>query len=192
MHLLEAFLAAHEATGGEEMLHKAGSIVDLFRNHFFCSGMLCEYFDDNFAPLPSPAFVEPGHHLEWVWLLSHYARAAGQDVTDLIQALYRPAMQFGAEPQSGLIYNRIAGDGAVVDAAKRLWPQTEQVKAQRALGRPGAEAMLDVIFRHFLEPASPGAWADRLDAHNNPLPGTVPASSLYHLFQAFAAIDQTP
>jgi len=194
MHLLEAFLAAHEVTSDDEFLQKAAELMNLFGLYFLRNGTLREYFDDGLAPAPDPAglIVEPGHHQEWVWLLGRFGRATGRDMTEPMRALYDSTVRCGTEIASGLLYNEIWADGRVKDVAKRLWPQTEQLKAQCALGLPGAQATLDRIFRHFLEPALVGAWVDRLNIHNVPLKGPVPASSFYHLFLAFAEIDQTP
>jgi mannose-6-phosphate isomerase len=194
MHLLEAFLAAHQATGRQDMLEKAGEIVDLFHDHFFRAGILNEFFEEDLTPALTPAggIAEPGHHHEWIWLLSRFSRATGREMAGAMRALYNFAARHGVEPVSGLLYNEIWADGRIKDAAKRLWPQTEQFKAQCVLGLPGAPATLDRIFRHFLEPALVGTWVDRLNVHNVPLKGTVPASSFYHLFLAFAESDQAP
>ena len=194
MHLLEAFLAAHQATGRQDMLERAGEIVSLFQDHFFRAGVLGEFFKEDLTPALPPAgdIAEPGHHHEWIWLLGRFSRAAGRDMTGVMRALYDFAARHGVEPVSGLLYNEIWADGRVKDAAKRLWPQTEQLKAQCALGMPADEAMLEGIFRYFLEPAPAGAWMDRLDARNVPLKASIPASSLYHLFGAFAEYDQMP
>ena len=49
MHLLEAFLAWHAATGERAYLRRASSVVDLFRSRFFdpATWTVGEYFDDN-------------------------------------------------------------------------------------------------------------------------------------------------
>ena len=166
----------------------------MFHAYFFRAGILNEFFEEDLTPAPAPAggIAEPGHHHEWIWLLGRFSRAAGRDMTGVMRALYDFAARHGVEPVSGLLYNEIWADGRVKDAAKRLWPQTEQLKAQCVLGLPADEAMLEGIFRYFLEPAPPGAWMDRLDARNVPLKIPIPASSFYHLFGAFAEYDQTP
>jgi mannose-6-phosphate isomerase len=188
MHLFEAFLAAHEASGRGDMLENAGEIVDLLKSHFVSAGMLREFFDDSLVPAPLPAggIVEPGHHQEWVWLLHRYGRVTGRDMTGLMRTLRASAARHGTEAASGLLYNEIWREGRVKDAAKRLWPQTEQLKAECALGLPDAPMTVDRIFRYFLNPAPAGAWVDRLDAQNAPLIAAIPASSFYHVFQAFS------
>ena len=77
MHLLEAFLAWHQATGDRTYLRRAARIIDLFRSHFFDpeSWTLGEYFDDEWKPAAGEkgAWTEPGHHFEWASLLVDFA-----------------------------------------------------------------------------------------------------------------------
>jgi mannose/cellobiose epimerase-like protein (N-acyl-D-glucosamine 2-epimerase family) len=185
MHLLESFLAAHAATGGGNYLEQAGAMAGLLPRFLNGSGLLLEFFDDALRPALHPAgpLVEPGHHHEWVWLLGLYAKASGHGQNEVMHGLYEAARS-GTEAKSGLIYNELSTDGRIKDAGKRLWPQTELLKAELALGLPG-EASVARIFHHFLEPAPSGAWIERLDGNNAPLPAAIPASSFYHLFLAF-------
>jgi mannose/cellobiose epimerase-like protein (N-acyl-D-glucosamine 2-epimerase family) len=115
-------------------------------------------------------------------------------MTAQMRALYESALRHGAELDTGLLYNQIWPDGQLKEAAKRLWPQTERLKAECALSLADAPASVDRVFRHFLDPARPGAWIDRLDSANVPLKANIPASSLYHLFMAFTEYlgRQTP
>ena len=182
MQLLEGFLAAFAATGQFEMLSLASDMVQLLVEHFLYDGVLLEYFEDNWRPAPQ-AIMEPGHHQEWVWLLRQFNNG-GELV---MRQLYDSVLRHGMPAQSRLLYNEVWSDGLQPkDAAKRLWPQTEHLKAELALGLPGEETV-ERIFKHFLDPASvKGAWIDRLDASNAPIQGTIPASSLYHVFLAFS------
>jgi mannose-6-phosphate isomerase len=194
MHVLEGFLAAHDATGEAVFLDRAGAMVALLPRFLNGNHMLLEYFDDALQPLPdlSSAIVEPGHHYEWIWLLAKYAKASGRDQDSVMQALHRH-VRASTEPQTGLVYNALWSDGRLKDGGKRLWPQAELLKAELALGLPG-DASAARLFRHFLAPAPAGAWIDRLDENNAPLGGTIPASSFYHLFLAFTEYlgAQTP
>ena len=158
------------------------------RSTFFAAGRLLEFFTEDLTPAPPPNgdVVEPGHHLQWVWLLKAYGRASGRDMSGAMQSLYNTAASAGTETASGLLYNEIWRDGGIKDAAKRLWPQTEQVKADLALGLSGANEAMERLFRYFMDLAPPGLWIERLDAKNVPLILPVPASSLYHLFLAFS------
>ena len=80
MHLLEAFMCLFEATGDGKWLDEAASIITLFEKHFFNAGVLLEYFDQDWRParVDGQLLVEPGHLMEWVWLLDRYERLTAQ------------------------------------------------------------------------------------------------------------------
>jgi len=92
MHMLEAALALYEATGEETHLARARAMVDLFRQRFFdpSRGALREFMDADWSPLASDIglLTEPGHHYEWVWLLSEYAGATGELVGEYCERLF--------------------------------------------------------------------------------------------------------
>lgn len=196
MHLLEAFLAAHAATGEAQYLERAVEIFGLFRRHFFdpATGSLREYYDQEFAPLPGAEgeIVEGGHHYEWVWLLAEYAKAAKLPVPQEGEALYAFAARHSHEPGTGLIYHQNDVRGGVRHGGKRAWPLTEAVKAAIARAErhetldPQADRSLDALFRHFLDRPRPGAWLDTLTPENIPAINTSAASNFYHVFLAFA------
>lgn len=70
MHLLEAMLAMHAATGQKIWMDRASGIVELFKDVFFDrkTGSLVEYFDErwNVARGDPGLLREPGHQFEWV------------------------------------------------------------------------------------------------------------------------------
>ena len=76
MHLLEALLALHAATGEKNWLRRAGALVDLFKRRFSDpqTGALIEFFAEDWSPRPGDEgrLREPGHQFEWVWLLYEY------------------------------------------------------------------------------------------------------------------------
>ncbi len=81
MHLLEAALALHDATGGGEarFTDLARAMVSLFRERLFdpATGTLAELYGPAWQRLHEPypgRQIWPGHHYEWVWLL-HQAEA---------------------------------------------------------------------------------------------------------------------
>jgi mannose/cellobiose epimerase-like protein (N-acyl-D-glucosamine 2-epimerase family) len=197
MHLFEAFLAAHAATGQARYLEKAGEIFHLFRNHFFDPkpGVLREFFTQDLKPADGAAgeIVEPGHHHEWVWLLGEYAKAAGQPLPPEARALYDFAVRHGHEPATGLIYREVGPDGRVLDGGKRAWALTEAIKADIALAEADgvplkglAVQSIDGLFAHFLDRPRPGAWLDTILPDNSPAVATSAASNFYHVFLAFA------
>ncbi len=201
MHLLEAFLALFEVTGEAVWLDRAREIVELFRRHFFdaATGSLGEYFTLDWRPAPGPEgqWCEPGHHFEWVWLLMQYRRLAGEDgVIAPSRQLYRFALDHGIDrtPQGiPAVFEAVDRHGAVLRDVKRVWPQTEAIKAflarHEVLGDPAglglAREHLAGLFRHFLKPGH-AVWTERLTRNGQPTAGPIPASSLYHVICCLA------
>ncbi len=204
MHLLEAALALYETSGEARFLDLARDLVGLFRDHIFdpATGALGEFFADDWriASGADGARLEPGHHYEWVWLLSRFEAAAGEDLSGERRALFNLAQSLGLDPRTGLVLDAIGRDGEVLKDSFRLWPQAEAIKAQMVMPdeRPAeaAERRLEVLFGRFLARSPAGAWHDHLDAEGRPRSTTMPASSFYHLFMAFAemaaALDPYP
>ncbi len=199
MHLLEALLALHEATGSEDALARARGLVDLFRQKFFHndSGTLGEFFDATWQPAEGTAgeIVEPGHHYEWTWLLYHYRAAASDDCEPQAEQLYRFAERHGVDREpgatEGLIFDSLLRRGVDLDDNKRIWGLAEAIKAQTArlefAGDSAARARLDTLLErlfncHQLEDT--GLWREHLQRDGESLRDTVPATSLYHLFLA--------
>ena len=198
MHLLEAALALHEATGEAEYAEFAGELVALFRTRFFHAGTgtLGEFFDDALAPAAGEAgsHVEPGHHHEWVWLLDRYARQVGPWHAEEAQALYGFAGRHGQDGEHGLVRDVLARDGSVRRGSFRLWAQCEAIRAHAAMLRRGHDTAArigqgtEALLGRYLARTPRGTWTDQLDAAGLPASAHVPASSLYHLFAAYAEL----
>jgi len=193
MHLLEATLALLAVTADPQHAALADELVELFEQRFFHAetGTLGEHFDETLRPVTD--HVEPGHQMEWVWLLREYARLRGGGHTDAMDRLYAFATTHGTNPETGLLYDIVGRNGTVRDGGTRLWPQTEAVRAHLVMGRPDrAEAALAALSKRFLHPAPAGMWHDHFHADGRLRSNTVPASSLYHLFTAHAELKATP
>lgn len=198
MHMLEAYLALYDASGEHRWLDGAERIVRLFEKHFYDArrGVLLEYFADDWAPLPGEkgGIVEPGHMMEWVWLLRWYESRTRRSLAHFADTLYDRACALGTSAGSGLLIDEISADGRVLGANKRCWPQTEYIKAAVAQARAGrreceahAAQAIDRLFRYYLDEVPvPGLYLDRRDAGDAIIPGPVPASTLYHLIVAAA------
>lgn len=205
MHLLEALLAWHATTGDAAWLERARNIIELFRTRFLdpATGTLGEFFEADWSPAPGTAgqTVEPGHHFEWVWLLRRYSEASGDSTDAEAAALYDFAVTHGIDgapgPARGLAYDSVLragkdsrlGHGTPLDDNKRLWVQTEAIKAQTARLERGPDAdaaarldgLLEQLFARYLA-IGHGNWQDHLDVSGDALAETAPASSFYHLF----------
>ncbi|WP_231757844.1 AGE family epimerase/isomerase [Microbulbifer elongatus] len=195
MHLLEAFIALYDATNDGRWLARAGEVFALFENCFYDSknGVLLEYFHHDWRPLSDDEGqeVEPGHMLEWVWLLHQYSQRSGAPVGRYTNTLYQRALKLGTEPGTGLLYDAVSIQGNVLKASKRCWPLTELIKASLCQANSGdreAEAHaargIQLLFKYYFDDNVPGLYIDQLDAENRVANNLAPASTLYHLMVA--------
>ncbi len=205
MHLLEAFLALHETTGDPAHLAAADGIVEMFRTRFFnpATETLTEFFTDAWAPAGDGAgdVVEPGHHFEWVYLLHAHAQAHAPRLGHAepgaeASQLFEVANARGLDPVSGLAYDEIWREADVKSATKRCWAQTEALRAHALMARhspalvPRAAAFSERLFRFYLDPAPRGGWLDVMGPDNQPTAKAIPASTLYHIFSAYAFLQE--
>ena len=201
MHLLEALLALHVATGEKNWLRRAATLVDLFKARFIdpATGALIEFFQDDWSPAPgSPgALREPGHQFEWVWLLfEFYRHTRDESVIPYAEGLFAFGSAFGLD-QDGMVFDGVDAAGKVVADTKLLWPQTEFIKACAArvefLSDPGAwrsiRAHLGLIRRSFMR-ADGANWHNQLARDGAPIAPVTPARVLYHLFLAVAEAER--
>ena len=199
MHLLEAMLAWFEATGEDAFRRRAQALVDLFARAFFdpATGVLGEHFTADWRPAPAPEgdTVEPGHLYEWVWLLAWAERRGVTAPTGAAHALFAFAEAHGRDP-SGFVVDECDRSGRQVRRSRRLWPQTERLKALVARARGGdrdaaaaAAAATHAVIDGYLAGPVAGGWIDRFDADGRPAVDRIPASSLYHLTLAFRQLS---
>ncbi len=195
MHYLEASLALYQRTGDTRHLQIAHKIFELFQLYFYDSEhtVISEFFklDWSLADGDLGQTAEPGHAVEWVWLLGQYEKFSGVSTRGYQDALYDNA--FVGNP----IFLNDEEDkaGNVRRATKRLWVQTEVVRAHLTmarLGRKGATESavrtLAGIHEHYLN--DDGTWVDQLDEHGRPCAETIPVSTFYHIMgMTMEAVD---
>ena len=201
MHLLEAYICLESVAPGRGFLERCKHLVELVRDRFVLPqpGVLLEHRDRDWQPHPDlekAGAWEPGHHLEWVWLLGEYGRLAGQEA-NFSECLWNSALRSGLA-ESGLLVDEVRVDLTVSKGSHRVWPHTEGIKAGAArhasgdpAGRAFAERMAAGLMTTFLDRPFPGAWIDHVSADRQPLVDYVPASSLYHIFLATAVACET-
>jgi len=200
MHYMEAMLAWYEATGDSKFLARAGEIFGLFISHFYQSktGILAEYFDSNWQPLirNGGQVFEPGHHMEWIWLLRKYQKYSGRNVDGYVGSLFNTACEHGIS-KNFLIYDECIDTYEVFNRSTRSWPVTEGIKAvcaQHEYGFTGMRGLADnfanSLFDNFLAKPFKAGWIDHLDAKGSPKVNFVPASTLYHIFLACAEANR--
>ncbi len=204
LHLLEAFLALYGVTEERRYLEHAQALIRLLEEHFVDAeqGCLGEYFTDDWKPYPDARgqLLEPGHHFEWVWLLHEYAARSGKD-SPLGHAdrIFHFGLEFGTDPDDGGAFDEINRRREVVRDTKRLWPQTELIKAlvARYEARPEEETRarlqqaLDYCFTRYVDPTHHG-WNDHLTRRGEVFTEYMPATSVYHITFALSEVIRVP
>lgn len=201
MHLLEAYLALHEAWPEGGFLDRASAIVHHFRSRMYLDdhGVLVEHYAQDWSDVadhPTGTFFEPGHQFEWAWLLHWYGELSRTDQQDLADALWSSACRHGRS-ETGLCFDEVDLAMQPRKLTHRLWPHTEGAKiaAVRALhghsdGAKTADDMLRILDGVFLRRPFVAGWVDRVESDGSPLVDYVPASSLYHLYSAMAEVSR--
>ena len=204
MHLLEAVLALFETTHDKSLLETADALVDLFRTRLFDlgTGSLGEFFtnDWRWAEGAAGTHVEPGHHYEWVWLLGQYERMSNQIVEPEKSTLYAFANQWGRNQNTGLVIDAVDRSGSLRDAAARIWPQTEAIKAHvlmaeqgRAAGAQAGATIVQItnnLLERFFARKPAGTWTDHFAAGGEAKGDRIPSSTLYHIVTAYSELDR--
>lgn len=203
MHLLEAMLAMHEATGDSLWLERASGLVSMFTGAFVDgrSGALVEYFDADWkiASGKLGSLREPGHQFEWVWLLSQYMRQSSNEaLLECSRCLFEFGARYGIDtegPLAGMVFDSLDAGGGVVADSKLVWPQTEYIKACVArFETTGDTACLREAFTHLERLrahffyADGANWVNHVSRDGQHLVSGTPSRVLYHVFLACAEL----
>jgi mannose/cellobiose epimerase-like protein (N-acyl-D-glucosamine 2-epimerase family) len=207
MHLVEAFLAAGDATGDAAWHARALRIAERLIARFAREQdwRVVEHFDERWRPLPDynrddprhrfrPFGVTPGHGLEWSRLLVDLrsARDPAPDwLLDAARGLFRRAIADGWAAGGGFVYTTDFGGSAVV--ADRLhWVVTEAIGAAATLHAATGDDDYERWYRrcwdfaaeHLLDREG-GSWHHELDESLRPSQRTWTGKpDVYHAFQA--------
>jgi mannose/cellobiose epimerase-like protein (N-acyl-D-glucosamine 2-epimerase family) len=198
MHLFEALLAWSSADPGGPWLARADAIRELLERRFFDAqaNVLVEYFDSVWrrAAPPEGDVVEPGHHFEWVFLLEEHSRLRGRAPwCDTSARLFDWAERHGVDPAGG-VHDDVHRDGSVRRATKRVWPQTEYLRALATRHRYRGERadldrireVLDFLWSHYVIDAH-GGWMEQLDPGGRIATVHMHATTVYHVMGALLA-----
>ena len=203
MHLFESFLTLYQHTKEELWREKATAMCDLFLGHFFDSnrGVLREFFLPDWQLDPAQGdLVEPGHMMEWCWLLGEYGAACDINVTPICRRLYARALELGQQdlqPDAiqGYLCDVVSLSGRQPAMTYRSWPQTEYLKASITLARLGdqdaeqtAAALIEQLFATYLDVPLKGGYRDQYRTDGSATAGPMQASTFYHLLSAAAVV----
>jgi mannose-6-phosphate isomerase len=181
MHWLEALLALHAVAPDAALLDDARALVELLERRFLgpTSDALHEAFAPDWQPLADAAPIEPGHHYEWTWLLLAHRELGAHAREALAPRLFAFAERHGVDRDLG-VFDHVAPDGGALAATKRLWPQTERVKALAARADVAAlQRALEALFARYAR--KDGGWIEHVDRDGKPLVELQNATSVYHV-----------
>lgn len=189
MHMFEAATALFAATGETRFRDMAEECLGLFRDAFLTKdGRVLEYFAEDWTPLDErEQVIEPGHMAEWVYLIDCYELATGRSAQVPMEILYREVL--ARRDEAGLLPDR--SDPAAT--TRRMWPQTELLKASISMARrgeepansPSPEEILELIWEQYLDTPLAGGWYDKRSTEGALLSDNMPASTFYHILVAF-------
>jgi mannose-6-phosphate isomerase len=200
MHMFEAYLALAETIGHPEGMARATRFRRLLESRFMDreTSLLLEFFDDRWKPVveDGASLVEPGHMAEWVWLIRKFERQSGEKPSPVATHFLGSALR-AVEPRHGFLIDEIDTLGRPRKTSRRLWPQTELIKAWLAQAEAGAdradeaaEQLIEAMLATYLSGPFAGGWFDQYGPKGEVLAETVPASTLYHIFVATAEADR--
>jgi mannose/cellobiose epimerase-like protein (N-acyl-D-glucosamine 2-epimerase family) len=208
MHMVEAFLAAGDATGDAVWYRRALRIAErLVRDVAGANDWrILEHFDADWRPQPDynrdqprhafrPFGVTPGHGLEWSRLLLQVRAALADDAPDWLvpaaEGLFARAVADGWQPSGGFVYTTDL-DGRPVVSDRLHWVLTEAIGAAAALGAvTGADeyeryqrTWWDFADTYFID-RQRGSWHHELDESLRPSEATWAGKpDVYHALQA--------
>ncbi len=135
MHLFEALLALHDATGSKEVFAEAEAHANAIFTKLFQEkgGYLPELYDAGWKPLPESqrGHLELGHQFEWayLWSLAVDKGFPRRDLQLYGERLLSFGMKAAYDTESGGIFSVGDYEGHPVKAPKGLWQQCEFLRA---------------------------------------------------------------
>ncbi len=190
MHLFEALLAITKATNSNVWRARTEELFFIAVNYLYDNEDNCIYeLHTHGLGNGKATGVEPGHQMEWVWLLWNYEKLFNKNIA-WIDKLYATA-SLGVIKQGRLSDAIDLQTKATKDTAK-LWIQTEAMKAHIAqYRRKKDDKYLEHLIDSFLDITEnylykgKGFWREILTIDDKDISSRVPATSLYHIILAF-------
>lgn len=190
MHMFEAAIAWMSVSADPVWRGLAEPILDLCLQKFVDpkTGALSEHFDGLWNPIESGSrsVLEPGHHLEWSWLMSKYQSLTGVNLNDVRTKLFELSEKYGVCPERKVVYDEIWSDFSPKTKTSRFWTQCERIKCAADRGaKAAAHEGMESLLKYFETPVA-GLWLDRMSEDGSFKSENAKASSLYHIIGAIS------
>ncbi len=198
MHLLQAYLALHEAWPERGFLDRAGRLVALAEDRLArnAADAVLEHYSSDWRPRPETlegSYFEPGHQFERAWLVDRHARLAGEARRPICDRLWHTGVRYGFD-NAGFHLDILGIDRKPRQRSRRLWPHFEAARAALVHPDHDGKAVLDGALRRLkrdlLSRPFAAGWVDRLDEEGGFAVDFVLASSFYHLCGAWAQLTE--
>ncbi len=170
MHLFEALLALHDATGSRQVFDDASALAEFIFGKLYEEGpgRLPERYTAQWRPLPQEqgGYVDLGHQFEWAFLLSRAVeKGFPERYLQIGQRLLDYGMKVAYDRQAGGIASAGGYNDTVTRPGKGWWEQCELLRAlmhyAATRGRedlwPAFDQSLAFVKAHFLD-AEYGGW----------------------------------
>lgn len=184
MHLTEAYLAAAQVAEPALFAQRLRSLAQGVSQFFVhgptqCISEALQGSADN--------RLEPGHQFEWLSLVHGAAEVfEGLELVESLPRAVRWSREHGVDVDGPGVVASLDESGVVVDATRRIWAQTEYLRALAVLGDlPALESGLASFRAHFLHD---GGWYECLDGRGAVVRADMPSTSPYHLATCLAAL----
>ncbi|MDH0735537.1 AGE family epimerase/isomerase [Achromobacter spanius] len=131
--------------------------------------------------------LEPGHQFEWLSLVHGAAEVfEGLELVESLPRAMRWSREHGVDVDGPGVVASLDESGVVIDATRRIWAQTEYLRALAVLGDlPSLESGLASFRARFLHD---GGWHECLDSQGAVVRADMPSTSPYHLATCLAAL----
>ena len=184
MHLTEAYLAAAQVAEPALFAQHLRSLAQGMSQFFVhaptqCISEALQGTADN--------RLEPGHQFEWLSLVQGAAQVfEGLDLVESLPRAMHWSRVHGVDVGGPGVLASLDESGAVADDTRRIWAQTEYLRALAVVGDLPALAYGLAAFRaNFLHA---GGWYECLDGTGAVVRSDMPSTSPYHLATCLAAL----
>ncbi|MDB5612522.1 MAG: family epimerase/isomerase [Devosia sp.] len=205
MHMTEALMAAFEATGNKDYLHKAERIAELIilKNAVPLGHRVAEHFDANWVldkgyegnEMFRPSGATPGHWLEWsrllyqLWILGEKRSSW---MTGAARELFRQAIDLGWDKAHGGFFYTLDWDNQPIMREKLWWPVSEAISAAAYISAYDNSDYFEAWYRKLWDYAenyvidhARGGWLSELKEDLTPTSRLfVGKPDIYHALQA--------